>query len=480
MDESGNVIPNNEVSKIMGALSDAGITYWFDQEGVIHGEDFGEKILKYIKKAEIFVYLSTAAANDSEWTRKEIASAVEYKKKIIPVRIDDSTYHDSVMFRIVDLDYIKYASNPKKGREELVESILRYKAEEQAAAARREAEEQRRREEQERQYRQQEELHRRQQLTDELRADISKTEAECSELEKTVLLKQHDLGMVNLELESKRKHLEDQKRQMNAILYADDTTPAEEEKTTVAPQQPAEPSVFVFYWSHPVDSFRGMWQKIKETMHVRHWTLNVLLCLVICIVLFGMVMGFVLFFKEVFRGGTFLCAGSSLFLYALWQLLLNKRSGVGLLLLSPIFLLPVLYISGFNSHVSPYYFYFHSWYADDFLTFLFCLYSAIAFVLLFFLIRKEGKTAWSLLEGNFGAAFHMQKYAGYYVLLAFWLFVACIQLDCISSNLESDVESRFEKLQTDNNRQKEKLDSQKKQLDSMEWVIRDKYYPRRH
>ena len=49
-DDSGNEIPGNEVSKIMDALSKAEISFWFDKEGIIHGEDFGEKILKYIKR----------------------------------------------------------------------------------------------------------------------------------------------------------------------------------------------------------------------------------------------------------------------------------------------------------------------------------------------------------------------------------------------------------------------------------------------
>ena len=98
VDEKGNVIQNSEVSKIMDALSKAEITFWFDKEGVIHGEDFGEKILKYIKSSKFFVYLSTSAANESEWTRKEIASAVIHKKKIIPVRLKNQFIPDMVVF----------------------------------------------------------------------------------------------------------------------------------------------------------------------------------------------------------------------------------------------------------------------------------------------------------------------------------------------------------------------------------------------
>ena len=66
VDDHENVIPNNEVSKIMEALTDAGITYWIDKEGIYSGDKFTEELPKIIKLAPIFVYLSTANANKSK------------------------------------------------------------------------------------------------------------------------------------------------------------------------------------------------------------------------------------------------------------------------------------------------------------------------------------------------------------------------------------------------------------------------------
>ena len=37
VDEQKNIIPGNEVSKIKDALSEAGITYWFDEERIYSG-----------------------------------------------------------------------------------------------------------------------------------------------------------------------------------------------------------------------------------------------------------------------------------------------------------------------------------------------------------------------------------------------------------------------------------------------------------
>ena len=143
VDEHGNVIPGNEVSKIMEALTNAGISYWFDQEGIYSGQNFVEKIVTNIENAKIFVFLSTANANKSPWTCREIASADELKKHIIPVRIDSSPYNKKVLFRIADLDYIEYYANPQKGIEDLIKSVKSY-LDEFAAEERRKKEEQER------------------------------------------------------------------------------------------------------------------------------------------------------------------------------------------------------------------------------------------------------------------------------------------------------------------------------------------------
>ena len=150
MDEqTKNVIPGSEVSKIKDALTSAGISFWMDEKGIIPGEDYAGKITRHIKACKIFVYISSEAANASEWTRKEIACALLYKKYLIPLRLDDSPFHDSVILRIADLDRIDYYLNPERGLEKLVRSVKSY-LEEQAAEERRKKEEEERRREQER------------------------------------------------------------------------------------------------------------------------------------------------------------------------------------------------------------------------------------------------------------------------------------------------------------------------------------------
>lgn len=146
VDSSHNVIPGNVVSKIRTLLEENQISYWFDEEGIYSGQNFVEKIVTNIKASHIFLYLSTANANASRWTCKEIASAEELGKYIIPLRIDDSPYNDKVLFRIVDLDYIEYYKNPEKAMKELIVSIKAYLKEIEEEKKRKEKEEEEKRE----------------------------------------------------------------------------------------------------------------------------------------------------------------------------------------------------------------------------------------------------------------------------------------------------------------------------------------------
>ena len=151
VDAQENVIPGNVVSRIKDALSLAGIKYWFDEDGIYSGENFVEKIVTNIENSEIFLFLSTENSNKSLWTCKEIASAAELRKHIIPMRIDSSPYHRQVLFRIADLDFINYHVNPEKGIADMIASIRKHLEDVKEMERRRMEEEARQREQAKRQ-----------------------------------------------------------------------------------------------------------------------------------------------------------------------------------------------------------------------------------------------------------------------------------------------------------------------------------------
>ena len=217
VDEQKNVIPGNEVSKIKDALTKAGITYWFDEEGVYSGDEFAKVIVKNIKASRVFVFLSTKNSNQSEWTASEISTAHMMKKKIIPVRIDDSIYHDDVILYISRLSHVDYNDNPAKGRKELIRSINGYLEEEKAIAARKAAEEKQKLEQLERQRREHEEAKKRQAEIDNLEVDISEQESRLTELKRVVLQKEQELKIAQLDLDACKTKIQKLQRKLEEL-----------------------------------------------------------------------------------------------------------------------------------------------------------------------------------------------------------------------------------------------------------------------
>lgn len=291
-DEKGNVIPDNVVSKIKDALSSAEITYWFDEDGIDHGDDFADKIVANIEASEIFVFLSTINSNSSPWTRKEIACAHEMDKKIIPVRIDASKYDRSVMLRIADLDYLDYEKNPEKGIKDLVEAVKHHIFEKQ---------------EQERKKREEVENTKKRELLEKeiiaIKSRIDDFELKTSELEvvrKKLIIeierlsdeteKKCLIGIVNRNKQIDGKELEVKDRKIAELeteisdLYEKirnfEKKIAEQEKTTKEEGTfDKDKKLYRTRTSNRLSLkkvFVREWTELKEAMSKKHWIVNVL------------------------------------------------------------------------------------------------------------------------------------------------------------------------------------------------------------
>ena len=142
VDENKHIIPGNAVSEIKELLKDNNISYWFDEEGIYHGDTFAEKIATNIEKSLMVLFLSSYNANKSKWTSKEISAALHLRKHIIPIRLDDSAYNKSVMLYISDLDFVEYYEDKEKAKKSILDSILHAKAEYEATLRKQEQERQ--------------------------------------------------------------------------------------------------------------------------------------------------------------------------------------------------------------------------------------------------------------------------------------------------------------------------------------------------
>lgn len=130
-DENNTINPDNAIYKIKHALTEAGISYWIDEEGIDWGDKFPEVISSSIESSSIVVFVSSKNSIDSKWVTKEIALAKSLEKYIIPIRIDDTSYLENckLVFYLIDCKTIDYYLNPTKAIDDLIHVIVYIKRE---------------------------------------------------------------------------------------------------------------------------------------------------------------------------------------------------------------------------------------------------------------------------------------------------------------------------------------------------------------
>ena len=101
------------VKKFADELSKAGYSVWMDVDGIESGDEFKKKIVSAIKESKVFLFFSSESSNASPWTVKEVNVAVMLQKPIVPVRLDDALYDDSLLLDLAGLDYIECVSKNK-------------------------------------------------------------------------------------------------------------------------------------------------------------------------------------------------------------------------------------------------------------------------------------------------------------------------------------------------------------------------------
>lgn len=119
--EDGQVIAGNIVDRITKTLSDNGISYWIDRERLDVGVTFADTISKNIKDCDTFLFLSSENANTSPWTLREISTAIDFGKTVLPVKLDNSRYADSVALYLASVQYIDWT---ELGAEESLRRIV--------------------------------------------------------------------------------------------------------------------------------------------------------------------------------------------------------------------------------------------------------------------------------------------------------------------------------------------------------------------
>ena len=123
-------LDGEKVFPIVERLKSAGYSCWIDRSGIRGGEVFRTKIVKAIKDASLILFFSSKNANDSKWTAKEITVASEFGKTIIPIRLDNTEYSDSVQLDLSGVQHISIVGcDIEAAARKVLDTIKHYESE---------------------------------------------------------------------------------------------------------------------------------------------------------------------------------------------------------------------------------------------------------------------------------------------------------------------------------------------------------------
>lgn len=105
---------------ICEVLSTAGISYWRDVDGTYSGQNFKGVIVSAIRAVHTVLFLSSKNSNASNNVVGEIGAALHFRKRIVPIRLDATEYHDNLLMDMLYLDNIDVN---ELGREKSAEKI---------------------------------------------------------------------------------------------------------------------------------------------------------------------------------------------------------------------------------------------------------------------------------------------------------------------------------------------------------------------
>lgn len=102
------------VKRIIEMIEKAGLSYWKAPEMIPAGSNYAREIPKAIQRCDIFLLVVSKGSQESIWVEKEVDSAINYRKTIVPVRIDDEPLNDMYRFYLNNVQMLSFVDEKDK------------------------------------------------------------------------------------------------------------------------------------------------------------------------------------------------------------------------------------------------------------------------------------------------------------------------------------------------------------------------------
>lgn len=114
-----------ESEKIRHTLELADVTCWHAIRDISAGSDYSQEIPGAIRDCNVFLLLLTEDAQKSDHVYSELKLAVDYKKLIIPCRLDNSEITDRFIYHLTARQWVDFTGNQAAALWEILKEVKR-------------------------------------------------------------------------------------------------------------------------------------------------------------------------------------------------------------------------------------------------------------------------------------------------------------------------------------------------------------------
>lgn len=104
-------------------LTQAGYRCWIDMDGIASGQTFAEQIVDVINDSKCFLFFHSWYSHQSKWARNELMLAIDLRKPIIPIKLDDSPFPRDLEIILSSLDYYRFDMHDREDLVKLSDAI---------------------------------------------------------------------------------------------------------------------------------------------------------------------------------------------------------------------------------------------------------------------------------------------------------------------------------------------------------------------
>ncbi len=127
------------VRGIVQMLKELGVSYWKAPEMIPAGSNYAREIPAAIRDCDVFLLVVSQFSQKSIWVEKELDTAINHRKKILPIKLDDEPLNDLFKFYLNNVQMISYDVEREKLvdflREQLGQNFVKIKEETTAVPA---------------------------------------------------------------------------------------------------------------------------------------------------------------------------------------------------------------------------------------------------------------------------------------------------------------------------------------------------------